>query len=193
MDVTLLSTAGLAEDAIISIRAGVTRRQGAISSGKPFRFPKATSEADNVMKIDIMQKVASGYLVLKPHQAEGRQYNIVLDEKQGISCEVEVKVAEGEDMAPPVAPEESTAVKAKDAKDYMDKKGLLAYVQGVLQVVVKEQPEDPFSFMAKHFLSDYGESARPVASPKTSEVAAPPAAPAASGDANNNMLGVVCS
>merc|ERR1719203_1059599 len=147
-----------------------------VSTRRPFRFPKDASESDCVVKIDIMQKVGSGYLVLKPHTQAGKQYRVVLNENGvDMSCEVEVKPLEGEAAttagAKAVATkeeEEENAEKASAGKAYMDKKGLLPFVQGVLQVVVKEQPEDPFKVMAKHFLSGYDTSTQEAsASPKS--------------------------
>lgn len=156
MEVCLKGNKGVPADAIISIRSGAVRRQGVVSSGRPFRFPKNASETDCVVKIDLMKNIGSGYLVLRPHQKEGKQYQVLMNDSPDMMCEVEVKPLEGDEPALPEQPEDAgTAAKTKDAKAYMEDTGLLQFVQGVLQVVVKQQPDDPYGAMAKHFLSGY--------------------------------------
>lgn len=149
----------------MSIRAGSIRRQGPVSCGRALRFPhkEKPTEGDQVLKVDIHQKVGTGYLVLKPNQDGSHQYRVVLSSDSGqvseMSCELEVRPAttSAVDDKPTVQePEENaTATKAKDATEYLKDKGVLQFVQGVLQVVVKEQPEDPFPLMAKHFQDGY--------------------------------------
>lgn len=138
------------DDAIISIRAGSVRRQMAANSSKAYKFPKPEPDGDNLLKFDILARIGSGYAVLKPG-VDKKQYRVVLGD--AMSCEVQVRPS---DPGSPVATEEpKTSVDTSDSKAYMDKTGLLAFMQGVLQVTVKEKPTDPYTFMAKHFLSGY--------------------------------------
>jgi len=151
MDVSLVSKTGLPDDAIISIRSGAVRRQGAISGDKPFRFPQAATEGDCVVKVDIMQTIGSGYLVVRPGQNQGKQYEVKFSD--GCSCEIEIKPADGSALAE-LTEETAAAAKTKqDAKAYLEGTGLLPFVQGVLQVVAKQQPQDAFAAMAAHFNS----------------------------------------
>jgi len=155
MEVSLVSKRGVPDDAIISIRSGAVRRQGAVASDKPFRFPGGVSEADCVVKVDIMQNIGSGYLVMRPNQKEDKQYEVVMSNNSDMACDLAVKPLDASPPPAPLSPEEAaTAAKTKqDAKAYLESTGLLPFVQGVLQVVAKQQPEDPFAAMAKHFLS----------------------------------------
>merc|ERR1719437_318472 len=90
-----------------------------------------------------------------------------MGDKQDMACDLVVKPADGDR---PSAPEEDATAAAKtkqDAKAYLENTGLLPFVQGVLQVVAKQQPEDPFAAMAKHFLSASDEAVPPqTGSPK---------------------------
>merc|ERR1719464_2608574 len=89
-----------------------------------------------------------------------------------------VKPADGER---PSVPEEDAATAAKtkqDAKAYLEATGLLQFVQGVLQVVAKQQPEDPFAAMAKHFLSASDEAVPPEAGSPKAAPGSPKAVPA---------------
>jgi len=175
----LLSKRGVPDDALVSIRSGSVRRQGAFSAGKPFRFPQDASATDCVLKVDIMQTIGSGYVVMRPNQTEGKQYEVVMPDNPDIGCELEVTRTDG--GAPSPAGEDAAeAAKAKqDAKAYLETTGLLPFVQGVLQVIAKQRPNDPFAAMAKHFAaaSDEAVPAQPgnpksaPASPKAVDAA----------------------
>jgi len=170
MDVSLLSKRGVPDDAIISIRSGSVRRQGAVSADKPFRFPQNVSESDCVVKVDIMQTIGSGYIVMRPNQADSKQYEVILGDNSDIACELEVTPTSGGGPTPEAAEDAAAAAKCKqDAKAYLETTGLLQFVQGVLQVVAKQQPEDPFAAMAKHFLSasNVAEPPKQPGSPKS--------------------------
>jgi len=188
MQVSLVSKRGVPDDAIISIRSGAVRRQGAASTDKPFRFPQNASETDCVVKVDIMQNIGSGYLVMRPNQTDGKEYEVVLGGNSDMACALSVKPAEGAGPAAAESQEEAqAAAKTKqDAKAYLESTGLLTFVQGVLQVVAKQQPQDPFAAMAKHFLSASDEAASPApGSPKVAppSLKAPDAVPEASAPA----------
>ncbi|CAK0900987.1 unnamed protein product [Prorocentrum cordatum] len=168
MEVALLKHNNLPEDAILSIRAGTVRRQAACNSGRPFRFPKSAEEAAVPLKIDILKQVGSAYLVLKP----GTDQYKVLFPKDPAGMELEVKVmkldgaaavAAGADKE--VEDPKDAANGAKAAKDYLEQHQVLQFVQGVLQTVIKEKPEDPFGYMARHFMGGYDASAPPPPPP----------------------------
>jgi len=174
----LVSRRGVPDDAVISIRSGAVRRQGVVSTDKPFRFPSSSSENDCVVKVDIMQNIGSGYLVMRPNQAEGKQYEVVMGSNADMVCDLMVKPVDGER---PSVPEEDATAAAKTkqaAKAYLEATGLLQFVQGVLQVVAKQQPEDPFAAMAKHFLSASDEAVPPQAGSPKAAPTSPKAVPA---------------
>lgn len=122
------------------------------------------------MRVAVLQQVTSGYLVLKPSDG---QYQVKFD--SGASCEVAVtKVAGGEDDSREAEPKEKrdTAASATEAKDYLERHNVLQFVQAVLQAVIKERPQDPYAYMARHFMSGYSDkdvrSPKPGVSPKAS-------------------------
>jgi len=147
-----VSKRGLPDDAILSIRSGAVRRQGAISGDKSFLFPQAASEGDCVVKVDIMQTIGSGYVVVRPNQTQGKQYEVELGE--GRALDLEIRSATG---AAPAAEEAADTAKTKtDAKAYLESAGLVTFLQGVLQVVALEKPQDPFAAIAAHCLRAAG-------------------------------------
>merc|ERR1719296_106562 len=124
MDIKLVSSSGFPQDGIISIRAGAVRRQAVTSSSRPLRFPRPPaaaegSQEDPCIKVDIMEKVGSGYLVLKPLEAGGTRYQVDLrggglggsSLREGgkplpdLFCELEVSDAAGLPAQQPLSPE----------------------------------------------------------------------------------------
>jgi len=183
MNVSLVSKRNVPDDAIISIRSGAVRRQGAANANKPFVFPQsAVDGGDCVVKVDIMQNIGSGYIVLRPNQKEGRQYEVVLGDND-MACEINIDPTGVESPSAPAEDDAATAKTKQAAKQYLDGTGLLPFVQGVLQVIAKQQPQDPFAAMAKHFNSASDEAVAPMpGSPKaapTSPTKAMPESPKA--------------
>merc|ERR1719193_2806361 len=139
MDVSICSSIGVPDDAFVSVRAGTIRKQAIMSSGKqckPFRFPTGIKE-ENRLKYDV-------------------------EMSSSMSCEIMVEETGAAASPLPAAPPDEalksiagSGAKAKDAKEYLEKTGLLHFLQGVLHVVLKERPEDPYQFIGKYFNSGY--------------------------------------
>lgn len=121
-----LKTADVPEDAIISIRAGSVRREAPLSAGNPFKFLKDAA-AESLLKVDILKRIASGYVVLKPNETS---YRVVLEQGSTMSCEVDVNL--GEAVESNAAEEGKDAASAKEAKDEL--------ALGVLFAEVLQQP-----------------------------------------------------
>eukprot|EP00429_Kryptoperidinium_foliaceum_P027938 CAMPEP_0176148898 /NCGR_PEP_ID=MMETSP0120_2-20121206/75949_1 /TAXON_ID=160619 /ORGANISM="Kryptoperidinium foliaceum, Strain CCMP 1326" /LENGTH=102 /DNA_ID=CAMNT_0017485631 /DNA_START=48 /DNA_END=352 /DNA_ORIENTATION=+ len=96
MEVAIVPGRGsnLPQDAVLSVRMGNVRRQAALDSGRPFRFPKPESKEDVVMKFELLAKVGAGFLVLKPDERRPKEYKVSFGAASDISCDVEVKPAE---------------------------------------------------------------------------------------------------
>lgn len=148
MEVQVTDTFGLEEDVIVSIRCGSVRRQAPLESvqSHPFKFPPQLEDVSEPLKIDLLKPVASTRLVLHPAE---EQYSIGFEQDDSIAMGLHV-------MAGAPEASESTTVGAKDtgakdsassAKDYLEQNGLLKYVQSLLQAIIQDKPEDPFSYM----------------------------------------------
>merc|ERR1719350_2561908 len=100
-----------------------------------------------------------------------------------MACEIKIDPTGAESPSAPAEDDAATAKTKQAAKQYLEGTGLLPFVQGVLQVVAKQQPQDPFAAMAKHFNSASDEAAAPMpGSPKaapTSPTKAMPESPKA--------------
>merc|ERR1719189_2826214 len=122
MDLKVISTSGFPEDGVISIRAGSMRRQMATNVRKAMRFPKIGEEEDHLIKFDVMEKVGTGYLVMKPLEAGGTRYKVAMANKPDMTCEVEVSDAEGKASAAAAEEQDPAAAEqdAQAAQAYMD-------------------------------------------------------------------------
>jgi len=156
MEVCLLSNSGVPDDAIISVRAGSVRKQGTLGSCKAFGFPNGE---ENRLKFDVMSRIGAGNLVLKPASIDASSvYKVTLSDE--MSCEVQVNRSGEHPPSKNLGIEDSpvkisAAAGAKDAKDYLESKGLLSFLQGVLHVVIKEKPDDPYTYMARCFMNGF--------------------------------------
>jgi len=156
MEVDFISKEGVPKEAIISVRAGALRRQAPASLNKPFRFSEKEAAGQGLLKFDIFQRIGRGYAVLKPGSD---RYKVVLSEEHCMSCEVGIRRLAGGDAVArqpsgeDLSPARDSVTGVKDAKDYLENHGVLAYVQSMLQMLIKEKPADPYKFMTHHLQS----------------------------------------
>lgn len=80
MELHVVSTEGIPEGCVLSVRAGSTRRQAPVAADRPFRFPTSPAEA-LPFKVDVLEPVASARLILRPGEERRTdcQYTIPLE------------------------------------------------------------------------------------------------------------------
>merc|ERR1719329_1985930 len=80
MELHVVSTEGIPEGCVLSVRAGATRRQAPVAADRPFRFPTSPGEA-LPFKVDVLEPVASARLILRPGEERRTdcQYTIPLE------------------------------------------------------------------------------------------------------------------
>lgn len=159
MEVEVIDFDGIAPDAVVMIRASQMRRQAKFSAQTMFQFPALPLNAFP-FKIEIYEPMggkslalsedAEHYVVRVPGHADG-----AFD-----ASTLEIRVAEqrgpggppqqsdglddlGEDVEPQPRQTEATAA----AKGYLQRNGLVGYIQGMLGELIKVQPDDPFAYM----------------------------------------------
>jgi len=166
MEVEVLRHTGIPESSVLSIRAGGTRRQAQLSQlDRPLKFPYGP-EGVSTFKIDVLDLLGTARLPYNPGESE---YSLAIDpvDEKGTNVSMEVVFSvrrPGEERQP--RPEANASVcdpdlpntddeKAKDqkkenaAKDYLDKHGLTAFMQFLMQSLMKDKPADPYSFLQK--------------------------------------------
>lgn len=146
MEVQVTDTFGLEDDVLVSIRYGTVRRQAPLESVKshPFKFPAQLEELSEPLKIDLLKPVASTRLVLHPKE---EHYSIGFEQEDSIAMGLHIMAGTPDAEANPGPKETSSKDSASTAKDYLEQKGLLKYVQSLLHAVIQDKPADPFSYM----------------------------------------------
>eukprot|EP00746_Dinoflagellata_sp_MGD_P124046 gnl/MRDRNA2_/MRDRNA2_58652_c0_seq1.p1 gnl/MRDRNA2_/MRDRNA2_58652_c0~~gnl/MRDRNA2_/MRDRNA2_58652_c0_seq1.p1 ORF type:complete len:480 (-),score=107.64 gnl/MRDRNA2_/MRDRNA2_58652_c0_seq1:43-1482(-) len=152
MELLVTGTEGIPEDSILSVRAGATRRQAPVTPAHPFKFPTGPDDA-NPFKVDVLAPIGGARLILKPGE-----------EKYTIPIESEGEEASHRNLPPmsvTLAVKENTDgrkcspakrhTQASAARTYLDEHNLVEFAQSLLQSVIKEKPEHPYTFMAKQF------------------------------------------
>ncbi|CAE7825710.1 unnamed protein product, partial [Symbiodinium necroappetens] len=163
MEVLLKDTKGVSPETIISIRAGSTRRQVPVSlADKPFKFPCQLSEC-GAIKVDFMTVTASARAILRPEGEQDVQLKMVKKSSSEEAVPAEeaevsllVRSSSGEGASTAVSAEERAAKKrglASATEEYLSKHGVLTFIQGVLQGVIRDRPEDPYKYVADQFAS----------------------------------------
>lgn len=152
---------GLPPGSVLSIRFGGVRRQAAVDkvhSGH-MTFPSSSFDCGDPLKIEVLQPVAHGRLVL---QQSDREYQVRLNSKgdagpmrMGLRIsQVEVNgnaPKKGKEIDGPGTLKYQDA--AVSAREYLEHHGLLRYIQGLLHAIIQARPEDPFNFMIEQLTS----------------------------------------
>jgi len=185
MEVFITEAGSLPKGSVVSVRVGPTRRQGPAENlaSHPLKFPTAVATCQESLKIDVLTLVASTRLVL---QAGCENYSVPVDP---LATKINLKVCSQQAVAPgDGAPENEQEAEegssrrdaAAAARDYLEKFGLLRFVQGLLHAVVSDRPEDPFAYMMSQLAcaqraAATGDqvAAAPAAAGEESEVATP--------------------
>lgn len=183
MEVEVLGVTGAPEGSIVSVRVGGQRRQAAANSigqsKTPFRFA-AGPNGLNPFRVDLLKPVGSAKLALKPGEGS---YTTTLHGPGGRDVQVKFAVCEPGKAPPAMDPDEAEAqaeeetkipplsldalkgadgqlpLSAAVAKEYLDQHNLLPFVRSLLQTVIRERPEDPFSYIEEQFRNAAGAAA----------------------------------
>lgn len=94
MEVEVLGVTGVPKDAIISIRAGASRRQAPVSSltSTPFKFSGGPAGV-NPFKVDVMQPLGGTRLAIKP---EGGNFAVPIKGADGVMVNLSVREAKSD-------------------------------------------------------------------------------------------------
>jgi hypothetical protein len=168
----LVEADGIPEGCLLSVRAGATRRQAAIEIDKPCQlsFPKNIAHG-SPLKVDLLAVLGSCSIETK---ALCDTYSCDVKSNYGGS-DMQIKLRVKEDMdavynahaknlrsssCPPNNPEsmdenfpnssyilnvQSPAVVGAHA--YLDSHGLLTWLHDVLQILIRDRPDDPWSYI----------------------------------------------
>lgn len=176
MEVLVFDTKDLPEGCILSIRAGNTRRQAPLPLTEPFRFPNLPFNARH-FKVDVLSTRGSGRLEINAGKDE-ESYFIPVQLSEGVEAKVGLTVREQPSLCgkraaelkqldrslrvesapePSVSavsavgsPREKASKVARDTREYARDHNLHNLVQEMLQYVLRERPDAPYSFMSAY-------------------------------------------
>merc|ERR1719162_2271094 len=127
MEIRLASGAGIPESCILSMRKGGTRRQAALEKlrGEPFKFPSSAKACNEPLQIDVLMKIASARLVLRPDDAS---YKVGLETHESKAQPMTLGIVVSSEGGPTkesgsAAKKQADAAKAKSAQTYLDEHG----------------------------------------------------------------------
>ncbi|CAE7895487.1 HET-E1 [Symbiodinium necroappetens] len=157
MELTILDYLGLPEGSILSVRSGPTRRQSPLPCSAPFRLPPGPWP----LRIDVLGLLgkSSSHIVLT--SGENGLCRLPLEGKDGRPMSVTFQVCTENGPRPKTSPslsrrlEDAAPVKKRDAeadaRAYLDTHRLHEFMHGLFELLLRERPEDPYSFMATRF------------------------------------------
>lgn len=157
MELEVLRHHGIPESSIISIRAGGTRRQAQLSQlDRPLKFPSGP-EGITAFKIDVLEPLGTARLAYNPAESE---YCLSFEAagEGAASAGMELAFCVRRQGEGPAAGEEAPGTdderlrdqrKELAAREYLDRHGLTAFMQFLMQSLMKDKPADPYSFLQK--------------------------------------------
>ncbi|CAE7374475.1 sconB [Symbiodinium pilosum] len=162
MELTVLDYLGLPEGSILSVRSGPTRRQSPLPCSAPFRLPPGPWP----LRIDVLGLLGKSSSHINLTSGENGLCRLPLEGKDGQSMSVTFQICAEGGPRPKTYPVsvgrsrvgtggEMPAVKKRDAeadaRAYLDTHRLHEFMHGLFELLLRERPEDPYSFMAMRF------------------------------------------
>lgn len=159
MEVTIRNLHGIEKDSIVSIHTGSKHAQFLkYPAAQPFEFPILPLNA-NPFNIDLLRPISSCRLNIVPFSKED-VYSVLFPTEAGrptMSMELQIKGVPQMCNAE-TAQQDTDFFSMNDigqadmaaAKSYFEKFHVLGCVKQMLQYVAREQPEDPYMFMARY-------------------------------------------
>eukprot|EP00427_Karlodinium_veneficum_P000939 CAMPEP_0169150452 /NCGR_PEP_ID=MMETSP1015-20121227/50200_1 /TAXON_ID=342587 /ORGANISM="Karlodinium micrum, Strain CCMP2283" /LENGTH=1069 /DNA_ID=CAMNT_0009219605 /DNA_START=14 /DNA_END=3223 /DNA_ORIENTATION=+ len=174
MELKLVSSRGVPDGSIVSIKVGTVRRQAPVGSDRPYRF-SGLKNGKQQMKVDVFAPVAQARLLIEPceahcsvHLNDGPSHlldkgKLLDDEDMFLDFAVSGCLSEGgnsENEAnyvqlsrPSSAQSGKNAARrhqvALEAQPYFEQHSLMETMQTMLQGVLKEKPADPYAYMMR--------------------------------------------
>eukprot|EP00747_Dinoflagellata_sp_TGD_P161777 gnl/TRDRNA2_/TRDRNA2_178665_c0_seq1.p1 gnl/TRDRNA2_/TRDRNA2_178665_c0~~gnl/TRDRNA2_/TRDRNA2_178665_c0_seq1.p1 ORF type:complete len:342 (-),score=88.19 gnl/TRDRNA2_/TRDRNA2_178665_c0_seq1:249-1241(-) len=150
MEINVVSTEGIPQTGVISIRAGNTRRQVQIKEGfgAPLKF--ASLEENATIKVEVLDLRGTSRIAYNSAQS---QYNVTVEPEEAFQSQgqSEVVLSVRKDAnGSGVDFEEANIRKEAAAQNYMENHGLVTYIQFLVQSLMKDKPPDPISYLQKH-------------------------------------------
>lgn len=158
MELVVLKAEGIPEDTILSIRAGSVRKQAPLSAcDKALKFPCKVEECGNV-KVELLTVAGSARALCFGGGPQTHELNFEASPNaaspavQGSEATLSIRLQEGAGGdAVHISTESRKAKIQTETDEYMDKHCVVGALQGALKNLMRDRPDDPMEFLAKHF------------------------------------------
>jgi len=160
MELTILDYLGLPEGSILSVRSGPTRRQSPLPCSAPFRLPPGPWP----LRIDVLGLLGKSSSQIALTSGENGLCRLPLEGKDGRPMSVTFQICAEGGPRPKTSPalsgrreagDVSSPAKKRDAeadaRAYLDQHRLHEFMHGLFELLLRERPEDPYTFMATRF------------------------------------------
>mmetsp|Transcript_49637 Transcript_49637/g.141965 ORF Transcript_49637/g.141965 Transcript_49637/m.141965 type:complete len:366 (+) Transcript_49637:63-1160(+) len=149
MEVNILEADNPPVKSVLAIHAGSVRRQQKLEVNQPFVIPHPGS-LNCAVEVTVFQQLAS-HLLPDDGKPEAT-CSIPVRRPDGAASQVKLLVRRGDQAMTVPEPTKSPASQdslalARDYRDYLDHHQLQERIQGLIQDVLREQPDDPYKYM----------------------------------------------
>ncbi|CAJ1434435.1 unnamed protein product [Effrenium voratum] len=131
---------------ILSVRLGGCRRQASTAAlaNRSLKFPELPLLAGEELKVDLLKEVGSQRVVYQHGQD---RYQVSFGEASQLTLSVSPDGASARCDAGMDLPQIKRRDAALNAKEYLEQHAVLQYLQGLLEALVQDKPEDPYGYM----------------------------------------------
>eukprot|EP00931_Biecheleriopsis_adriatica_P068120 TRINITY_DN42149_c0_g1_i1.p1 TRINITY_DN42149_c0_g1~~TRINITY_DN42149_c0_g1_i1.p1 ORF type:complete len:385 (-),score=92.27 TRINITY_DN42149_c0_g1_i1:118-1272(-) len=147
MEVAILDAANTPAKPVLAVHVGKVRKQVKLEVNQPFRLPDPGCPTASV-EVSVFQQLASQLL---PDDGKTESTcSIPVRRPDGVASQVKLKVRKSTSTGEAGGVKNAEDV-GKDCvgvkKDYLDSHHLQQRIQGLIQDVLREQPDDPYRYM----------------------------------------------
>lgn len=151
MELIVLDVKGIPDGGIISVRSGPLRRQSPLPCVTSFKLPGGPWP----LRIDILAPLSKSLPNAKLEIDADGYCKVPLEARDGRKRSVTLQVFEGSfDDRPKTAPVKSKEPRRDteaEARSYLDRHRLHEFMHGLFELLLRERPADPHSFIAERF------------------------------------------
>merc|ERR1711920_1143539 len=184
LSISFTDATGIPEGCILSVRAGTKGRQTPLSFNEPVKLP-TTKAASSLLKVDVFSEYGKARLTMRHGKYD---YVAQVQSPEGLpvgTLEFDARDTTERDKGfkPSAAPSVTSSSSSKRAQatvvasSYLDQHGLIQYLQGLLQSVLREKPADPYQFMIEQLQAVQITSGKAETNVSQADTSTPPPAP----------------
>jgi len=155
MEVTVLEVSNPPSKPVLAIHAGSVRRQAKLEVNTPFVIPHPGSQTGSV-EVSLFQQLTSK--VLPNDNKPEALCSIPVKRLDGQPAELQLRIRRGEAAIVTDKVKKEANDTMGMTRDYLDRHQLQQRIQGLIQEVLREQPDNPYKYMVEQLRNAQGNS-----------------------------------